>query len=254
MTKYQGFQFFELAKAECQCCHVVDRMNNPILEIAFPPEGKVRSRRIVSRSRARATGKYPSWKMCRMMQWESVNELNAYRLLDANPAATAYHEQPLTITFKINGEIHKHYPDTMVQWGNSRELWEIKTAADAARPEVAERTRLMEDALPQLGFAYRMVLAEELSKEPRLSNVLTVLKFGRAPVPPLAMEQIRQAFSFAGEIAWGAVLDGALGQFGRNHVCRLILEGRLRLNLDQPLAINTYITWTGNSPIIRLEP
>lgn len=138
MTKYQGFQFFELAKAECQCCHVVDRMNNPILEITFPPEGKVRSRRIVSRSRARATGKYPSWKMCRMMQWESVNELNAYRLLDANPAVTAYHEQPLTITFKINGEIHKHYPDTMVQWGNSRELWEIKTAADAARPEVAD--------------------------------------------------------------------------------------------------------------------
>lgn len=87
MTNYQGFGFFELAKAECRCRYVVDRMNNPILEIAFPPEGTVRARRIVSRSRARPTGKYPSWKMGRMIQWESTNELNAYRLLDANPAA-----------------------------------------------------------------------------------------------------------------------------------------------------------------------
>lgn len=253
MTNYQGFRFFELAKAECRCRYVVDRMNNPILEITFPPEGMVRARRIVSRSRARPTGKYPSWKMGRMVQWESPNELNAYRLLDANPAALAYHEQPLTITYKLNGEVHKHYPDTMVQWGDSRELWEIKEADDASRPEVAARTRLMEDALPQLGFAYRIVLAEDLAKEPRLSNVLAVLKFGRAPVPELEAEQIRQAFLVGKEITWGAVLAGALGKYGRNHICRLVLEGKLHLDMERPLTMNSIISWAPNAVLPRLE-
>lgn len=253
MRRYKGFQFFELAKAECQSRYVVDRMNNPILEITFPADGQVRSRRIVSRSRARATGKYPSWKMGRMLQWESVHELNAYRLLDANPDAIAYHEQPLTITYKLNGVVHRHYPDTLVQWGRSRELWEIKTATDASRPEFVERTRLMETALPELGFAYRMVLAEDLSKEPRLSNVLTMLKFGRAPVPLLATEQIRRALDVAGAVTWGAVLAGAFGQYGRNHVCRLILEGQLKLDLELPLSHNANIAWVTDRLIIGQE-
>ncbi|MBU3695431.1 TnsA endonuclease N-terminal domain-containing protein [Dechloromonas sp.] len=253
MMNYQGFRFLERAKAECQCRYVVDRMNNPILEIAFPQTGKVRSRQIVSRSRARPTGKFPSWKMGRMIEWESINELNAYRLLDANPAALAYHEQPLTITYRLNGEVHRHYPDTMVQWGDSRELWEIKEATDASRPEVAERTRLMEDALPQLGFAYRIVLAEDLAKEPRLSNVLMLLKFGRAPIPALAREQIRQTFLLMPEVTWGSVLAGGLGKYGINHICRLILEGTLRLNIEAPLTANSLVQAVTNSAPPKLE-
>lgn len=241
---YQGFQFFESAKADCRCRHILDRMDNVILEIKFPNEGDVRSRKIVTRSRARATGKYPSWKMGRMVQWESVNELNAYRLLDANAAAIAYHEQPLTIHFVLNGEAHKHYPDTMVQWGNSRELWEIKPSSEAIRPEYVERTRFLEAALPQLGFAYRMVLAEDLKKEPRLSNVLTVLKFGRAPISSLAREQFRQAILAAGgSISWGHIVNGQLGAHGRNIASRLILEGVLAINLEVQLTADSVLTW-----------
>ena len=181
--------------------------------------------------------------MGRMMQWESINELNAYRLLDADPAAIAYHEQPLTIRYQLNGEVHTHYPDTLVQWGASRELWEIKPSTQALRPEYIERTRLLEAALPKLGFAYRLVLAEDLAKEPRLSNVLTLLKFGRAPVPELATEQIRRAIGDGGKLAWGDVIAGSLGKYGRNHICRLVLEGQVSANLDDLLASTTLLTW-----------
>jgi len=247
---YLGFQFFERAKAECRCRYILDRMDNVILEIKFPEEGEVRSRKIVTRSRARATGKYPSWKMGRMIQWESVNELNAYRLLDANSDAIAYHEQPLTIQFVLNGETHKHFPDTMVQWGRSRELWEIKPTSEAIRPEYAERTRFLEAALPQLGFAYRLVLAEDLKKEPRLSNVLMVLKFGRAPIPDLAREQFRQAIQATSGISWGHVVNGVFGAYGRNIACRLILEGVLAVDLERPLTPGTFLTW-GNPAVLE---
>lgn len=249
--RYQGFQFFELVKKQSLCRRVqVAKMNNAVLEIVFPEEGKVRSRKIVTRSRARPTGKYPSWKMGRMLQWESVNELNAYRLLDADPAALAYHEQPLTIRYSLNNEVHTHYPDTLVQWGSSRELWEIKPSAQALRPEYLERTKLLEVALPQLGFAYRMVFAEELAKEPRLSNVLSILKYGRARVPESEREQLRQLVDVKQGITWGDVLGGALGKQGRSHVCRLVLEGQVHLNLDEPVTSASTLSWLESSKFV----
>lgn len=228
-------EFFELVKAQCGARTIMNKFGDSILEIIFPEEGKVRSRKIVTRSRARPTGKYPSWKMGRMIQWESHNELNAFRLLDANPEALAYHEQPLTIEFVLDGERHKHYPDVLVQWGDSRELWEIKPEAEASLPIYTRRTRFLEAALPALGFSYRVVLAEELAQQPRLSNVLTLLKYGRAPVSELAREQVRQLFSASPSIVWGSAIEGALGHHGREALARLTLEGHLVCDIDQQL-------------------
>ena len=66
----------------------------PSIEINFPKNGKIRSRKVVSRSNARNSGKYPSWKMQRMMQWESPHEGNAMRILDATPNVISFNEQP----------------------------------------------------------------------------------------------------------------------------------------------------------------
>src|ERR1700677_1489546 len=53
-----------------------------IVRVVFPEPGQPRSRGVVSRSNARPTGKYPCWKMGRMLHWESENEFNAFRILD----------------------------------------------------------------------------------------------------------------------------------------------------------------------------
>lgn len=208
-----------------------------ILEIEFPAEGKLRSRKIVSRSRARPTGKFPSLKMGRMMQWESPHELNAFRLLDATPAAVAYHEQPLAVRFVLNGQLHVHFPDVLVQWKESLELWEIKPSQQALKPEVAFRTQFLTEMLPSLGFRYRIVLADELSAQPRLGNVLTLLRLGREAVPDVEREHIRRILQEVPAIHWTAAAQGALGPRGLKRLCRLALEGVLRVDLDAgPLA------------------
>lgn len=209
-----------------------------VISIEYPQEG-VRARRVVTRSRARPTGKYPSWKMGRMVQWESHNELNAYRLLDANPAVLAFYEQPLVIRYHLDGEQHIHYPDTLVRLVTGRELWEVKSAAEAARPENASRTRFMTEALPNHGFTYRMVLAEDLAREPRLSNVLTLLKYGRQPVGILEREQLRLLLEKTGGLCWGAATSGDLGLRGRFLLARLALEGRLHVDVDVRLDAKT---------------
>ena len=228
--------------------------SNSIISIEFPKNEKVRSRTVVSRSRARPTGKFPSWKMGRMIQWESCHELNAYRLLDVNPYVVNYFEQPLLIRYIQDGIPHFHYPDTLVQFKDSFELWEIKTAKDAAKPEYIQRTQFLRGTLPNLGYRYRLIIAEDLAREPRLSNCLILLKFGRNPVSLLAEEQLRQILLVTGNISWDSILQGAMGPEGRKIICRLVLKGVLTFDIEKPLLSENHFFWiAGNTKAANWE-
>jgi len=114
-----------------------------VSNIVFPESGQLRSRKVVSRSRARPMGKYPSWKMKRMVQWESENELNAFRLLDCNPDVTSFHEQPCEVMYFLDGKARSHYPDILVEKNGRKELWEVKPESEAEKPEVVTRSTLL---------------------------------------------------------------------------------------------------------------
>ena len=233
---------------------ILPRLAQPAVVITFPEAGTLRSRRVVSRSRARPTGKYPSWKMARMVQWESHNELNAYRLLDASPLVKSFREQPAEIRYVLDGEEHRHYPDTLVELPDGKEFWEIKPRREAFSPEVARRTELLARELPGKGYAYRMVLAEDLARQPRLDNVLTILKFGRPAIDPVDRERMRVAFSPGSELTWNDAVSSERGGNARGVVCRLLLEGVLVLDVEQPLSPATLLRWAnGLNPMSRLE-
>lgn len=205
----------------------------PSIEINFPSNGKIRSRKVVSRSNARNSGKYPSWKMQRMMQWESSHEGNAMRILDATPCVISFNEQPCEIIYTLNGIKHRHYPDFMVVEQHRREFWEVKTERDANDPEIAERTAYLIDVLPAYGYGYRMVLAEALATQPRLDNVKRLNKLGRHPVSVLEQETIRRIFMQEPVLQWG--MFEAQSPAVLQHVSRLILEGKLNIDLHQSI-------------------
>src|SRR5271169_2035259 len=126
-----------------------------ILQIVFSSAEQVRSRRVVTRSRFIPTGKYPSWKMERMLQWESMNELNAFRLLDCDPRVTVFAEQPCEIVYVDGAGTRHHYPDIYAEVDSNQELWEVKTECEASRSEVSTRTELLTSSLLEYGFTYR---------------------------------------------------------------------------------------------------
>lgn len=224
----------EVVKKESHRKTVIDMTGDVILKLEFPENDSGRSRKIVTRSRARPTGKYPSWKMGRMMQWESHNELNAFRLIDANASITSFQEQPLTIYFRLNGETHRHHPDILVTTANGPELWEIKPASEART--VAQRTKFLTEHLPHLGFAYRVVLGEELAKQPRLRNIQEILKFGRADISSAERELVRQILERTNTISWNSAARGDLGVRGRHVLAHLFLKGELTCDVDEPIA------------------
>lgn len=213
------------------------------MDIRYPEDGEIRARTVVSRSRARATGKYPSWKMGRMIQWESENELNAFRLLDAQPDVKRFNEQPMRIRYRMNGEIHDHYPDVLVEFATAKHLWEIKPLNQARRPEVMERTRILQASLARWNYTYEVVLAEQLAMQPRLSIALRLLRFGRAPVSNLERERIRRILESVPFVSWSNATSGELGPGGRAVLCRLVLEGHIRCGWDEPIGPLTRFTW-----------
>jgi len=212
---------------------------SPIKSLVFATNEQIRSRRIISRSRARATGKYPSWKMGRKLHWESIYESYAFRLLDCDPNVRWFAEQPCQIEYEANGVIRRHFPDILVEIGDRKELWEIKTTEDAEGAEVDSRTSLLQSALPTFGYHYRIVLADELAAQPRISNAGLLLSWGRRQVPELYRESARRFFRREGSVTWAAVCAGVLDKWGRGIVCRLVLEGALSVDMHSVIAPET---------------
>lgn len=240
------------AKTRSLCVHVMHAYSPfqktlrqlPPLQIIFPKNGAIRSRKVVTRSRARATGKFPSLKMKRMLQWESINELHAFRLLEANPIVKSFREQPCEIRYMLDDEERRHYPDILVETSTEKELWEVKPAANAAQPKTVRRTELLTLALSDYGYRYRVILGEDLARRPRMTNIMILLRFGRRAVPDLIKEQVRQLSQRAGNLTWGAVIGGAIAPIDRSHICRMILDGDLFVDIEQPLSHSTVLRTT----------
>jgi hypothetical protein len=218
-----------------------------ITGIEFPEPGQLRIRKVVKRSNARSTGKYPSWKMGRMLQWESRNELNAFFLLDSDPDVMSFNEQPCKITYDLDGVSRAHYPDILVQGYGRKELWEVKPDSKAEEPEFARRTTLMIKDLPTWGYTYRVVLANDLAAQPRQRNAYFLLGFGWRPVSDGEREFIRRAINQRGSLLWADACRGEFGPKGREILCSLVLRGALAIDMNVPISVSTrFVARKGN--------
>lgn len=212
------------------------------VSILFAEPGKL-ARKVVKRSNARKTNKYPSWKMKGMLQCESENERNCMLLFDVCPWIKSYRPQPCVIKYLLDGHECEHFPDIFAETHSGNELIEVKPRVYADCPETARRTALLTELLPAHGYRYRLMLAEDLALSPRLENAELIKRLGKAEVPALQRERIRNLFRQYPSMLWGALQqDRHLAM----HVCRMVLEGHLSIDLNQPLTENTPVFWAIN--------
>ncbi len=219
-----------------------------VLSVRPPPAHKLRARKVVSRSKGRCTGKFPSVKVGRMVQWESPGELDAIKGIEADPRYTTYAEQPVVVRYRMDGRIRRHYPDLEARWRGGRELLEVKTDEDAKDPEVQRRSALMARDLPLFGYGYRLVRCSELRTGPQLANADLLIKHGGARVPQVDREQLRRLFAARGTVPWGELVQGAHGPRALGHVSRLVLEGQIDFDRSQPIQSETSLHWVAKRP------
>lgn len=124
-----------------------------------------RARPVVRRSNYRSTGKFPSRKNGRMVQWESKNELAAIRILEASPSVARYADQPAVISFSnADGATSVHYPDLLAELiSGARLLIEIKPDRDSHDPALLARTQHLTPLLKAKGIHYIVVSSRQLT-------------------------------------------------------------------------------------------
>lgn len=220
-------------------------LNKPDLAIHFAPPGTL-ARQVVKRSNARKTGKYPSWKMGSMLQCESENERNCMLLFDLCSWVKSYRPQPCIIKYRMNGHAFKHFPDVLASTHSGHELIEVKPRALANHPDIVRRTAILTEMLPAHGYRYRLMLAEELALSPRLENAELIKRLGKGEVPALQRERIRILFQQHHSIPWSMFQQDRNNPHLAMHVCRMVLEGYLSIDLNQPLTDNTPVRWVIN--------
>ena len=215
------------------------------LSISFPEQGKHRARKVVTRSQARRTGKYPSWKMGRMIQWESCNEKTVFRALDGDAAVIAFYEQPCRVHYLDDDVVRDHYPDVLVEFVDGVEVWEIKDANDPLDSELLRRTRILEHQFAQLGVQYRLIPVDKESAKGVDSYSASLVRFGRSPISNIERERARRFFERTRRISWQDAESGCLGERSKNIVARLLLEGELTASeRSAPISSKTEIVAT----------
>lgn len=197
------------------------------IQIIFPDGINPRSRKVVTRSRARKTGKIPSWKMKRMVQWESNNERVVYRILDADPTVTAFLEQPFMVHYMDDGVERAHYPDVLIKFHDGVEVWEIKDTLDSDCPDINKRTEHMVQLFAQFEIRYRLLLVDKKHLKGTDSYSNCIRRLGRLPISQVERECARRTFEQQKILPWGHIKKSSMGTKGPNIVARLLLEGEL---------------------------
>jgi len=222
------------------CASSVDPNEDMVLRI-WTPEGKnPRARKVIHRGGARRRFKFPSQKIERMIHCESRLEFDLCHLLEIDPDCETFCEQPMEIHYQLAGIEHTHVPDLLVQSRDKRSaVIECKYSDDARRDQVLARTDLLSKSLPRLGFSYHLITENDVQREPRLQNAQDIRYFGRSSLEMKIREQLLRRLDDCGFLTWGDALSGKLGPQGRDHLCRLVIEGFVWFDIDKYLLPNT---------------
>ena len=214
--------------------------------IEFPDS--TRARCVVRRSNYRPTGKYPGYKSRRMHQWESQLEADAFRRLDADPGVIHFAEQPVKLTFPDGaGKTRIHYPDLLVRFPGRQEFVEVKPDKDAASDDVVSRADALRPLLASEGYGYRIWRESEIRQNHKIPNIRFLLRHGRQPVPLDRFESIRKEFARSARISWHQVTVPSSRRHSLNDVARLVLDGRLDVDLDRPIEDDSIVTLVGGA-------
>jgi hypothetical protein len=215
-----------------------------------------RVREPVSRSKAGVQGKVADVTSGRSRHAESLNELQALRVVMATAHADSWQEQPFVLEYHHEGKKHRYTPDLLVVWGTHREVVEVKEDAHAELPENQERFGLIGELLGQHGYQFRVWKKSEICAEPRLSNVKLVLRYRSVDVSAAERERIRRLFSTTAEICLHTFRE-----INPQSTLRLVLDGTLFIDWWRPLTLDSRVSiapigrqvWPVPPPISSLD-
>ena len=210
------------------------------LRIECPDEGTMRVRKLVHRGAPRPVSKYPSFKLGRVVECESLLEVEFAILLDVGPAIEAFAEQSVVLNY-TDGDSHRwHVPDFVVLSKGRIHFVEVKFQRDVDDAVMA-RTKLLKARLASLGASYRLITEEEIRSGHLLDNARQVLRRGRHNIHEFELRGYHERLRRDGVLTlgcWGWTQTGSREATG---IARLIMRGQAWVSMSSPLNAATAV-------------
>lgn len=186
------------------------------------------ARQVITRSGRGFRGRYPSRKMGRMIEYESLIERDLILLLEFSTGVVSFQEQPERLEYFDGEKMRVYFPDFGVQLISGQHL-HLEAKPEAKLESLKTRTKY--DCIAQ-HYAnhrceqYQVVTDTVVRREPLYSNLRRLSGLRARPTPDLETLSLR-----AGGERWDA-LEARVGYFA---LMKRVALGIWRCNLEQPL-------------------
>lgn len=192
----------------------------------------MKSRKVVTRSGRKFRGYFPSKKLKRMVEWESLLERDAILLLEFSRGVVLYQEQPAVIYYEQEGETRRYHPDFALTLRNDKTVHvEVKPASQLNAPHLAEKFKAISEQYESSSIHFKILTDQAIRQEPRLSNLKRLSSVVHLPVEAAEVSRFIREVSHCGE---GIPLHEVAKKIGMKNVLSMIANHHLccDLNLD----------------------
>jgi len=129
-------------------------------------------------------GHFPSIKMKKMIDFESLLERDLIYLLDYDANVSDFTEQPLTIPINTSGRPQQYTPDFLVNIYPEPTLLEVKPTHFVKEFENSFKFEFIKDYCIRHGWNYHIVTERDIRQSPLLENVKLLTQYARHPMNP----------------------------------------------------------------------
>lgn len=138
------------------------------------------ARKAITRSGRGFRMKFPSMKMGRMIECESLLEADAVRLLEFSSGVFSYQEQPAHVLYWDGEKMRDYFPDFQLTLTDGRIVYlEVKRSEELATAVLENKFSAIARHYAESGRCFRIATEKEIRKEPLQTNLRRLFRFRR---------------------------------------------------------------------------
>lgn len=186
------------------------------------------ARRVITRSGRGFRGRYPSRKMGRMVEYESLIERDLIQLLEFSTGVVSYEEQPERLEYFDGETMRVYFPDFAVELVTGQRL-HLEAKPQAKLDSIKTRTKydhIAQHYANHRSEQYQVVTETVVRREPLHSNLRKLSGLRARPTGDVETLSLR-----GGGEPW----EGLESRVGHYALMKRVALGIWQCNLEQPL-------------------
>lgn len=201
-----------------------------------------RAREPITRSRGIVRGQFPSFKMNRMVAWESQLERRACYLFEFSKGVKSFREQPITFRVPFSDKVKRYTPDFELILNTGEIVYvEIKPENKLQDLEKLSFYNSVSIQLNREGYQFIVITDKELINPIRERNLIILRAYQQQSLSQYEIEQTINWFKQRAKPIYLKELMTFLGSIHKPYT--FIAQGLISTDLNNPFSEDTIIDY-----------